>query len=303
MPLIIPEKLPAADMLEKENIFVMHEARAALQDIRPLKLLMVNLMDDKAIAETQIARLLANSPLQVELTLIKLGVGNEIGGLNDYMNTFYKDLSSIGNEKFDGMIMTGASIESYDFEEIPYWKEICELLEYAKKNVYSSFYIGWSAHAALYKYFEIESEPCKRILGVYEHRLLRSRTPLVRGFDDNFWVPHAQTGCIAQNTDMGKFGLSVLAISDEVGEYLIKTDGGRQIFVLGHPEYDRETLGLEYFKHLRQGENLDMPVNYFKEGSKDVLVKWRGHGSMLLSNWLNYYVYQATPYDLQEIEE
>lgn len=297
MPLIIPEKLPAADLLEKENIFVMHQARAASQDIRPLRLLMVNLMDDKAIAETQLARLLANTPIQVELTLIKFGTSGILAGLHEYMNTFYKELEDIKNEKFDGMIITGASIESYDFEEIPYWSELCDLLEYAKKNVYSSFFIGWSAHAALYKNFGVKSNPCKRILGVYEHELLRSRTPLVRGFDDVFFVPHAQKARLSEIPDTNGL-LRVLASSKEVGEYLLETDGGRQIFVLGHPEYDKETLGLEYFKHLRQGEEIEMPENYFKEGTKDVMVKWRGHGSMLLSNWLNYYVYQETPYDL-----
>lgn len=301
MPLIIPEKLPAADLLEKENIFVMHEARAASQDIRPLKLLMVNLMDDKAIAETQIARLLANTPIQVELTLIKLGRTETVSGLNDYMNTFYKELVDIENQKFDGMIMSGAPIESYEFEEIPYWDEFCDLLSFAQKNVYSSFYIGYSAHAALYQNFKISSIPCKRILGVYEHTLKRSHTPLTRGFDDLFFAPHAQLAKLDSAALDGCKDLRVLASSKEAGEYLIQTDGGRQIFVLGHPEYDRETLGLEYFKHLRQGEDVQIPVNYFQEGTKDVMVKWRGHGSMLLSNWLNYYVYQETPYDLQSI--
>ncbi len=301
MPLIIPEKLPAADLLEKENIFVMHEARAASQDIRPLKLLMVNLMEDKAIAEAQIARLLANTPLQVELTLVKVGRTGIVEGLHDYMNTFYKELADIENQKFDGMIMSGASIESYEFEEIPYWTEFCELLEFAKGNVYSSFFIGWSAHAALYRNFGIDSKMCARILGVYEHKVLRKEVPLVRGFDDVFSAPHAQLAVLDSQAVKAENNLRVLAGSDKVGEYLLQTWDGKQIFVLGHPEYDRETLGLEYFKHLRQGEEISPPENYFKDGTKDVMVKWRGHGSMLLSNWLNYYVYQETPYDLQRI--
>lgn len=301
MPLIIPEKLPAGDLLEKENIFVMHEARAASQDIRPLKLLMVNLMEDKAIAETQIARLLANTPIQVELVLIKLGRTESCCGLNDYMNTFYKELPDIQNEKFDGMIMSGAPIEIYDFEEVPYWDEFCDILAFAQKNVYSSFYLGWSAHAALYHNFGIESIPCKRILGVYEHTLKRTHSPLVRGFDDVFFAPHTQIARLDSIAIEKNQELRILASSREAGEYLIQTGGGKQIFVLGHPEYDRETLGLEYFKHLRQGEEIDVPKNYFQDGTKDVMVKWRGHGSMLLSNWLNYYVYQETPYDLQSI--
>ncbi|MGP1570494.1 MAG: homoserine O-succinyltransferase [Eubacteriales bacterium] len=301
MPLIIPEKLPAADLLEKENIFVMHEARAASQDIRPLKLLMVNLMEDKAIAETQIARLLANTPIQVELTLIKLGRTESTCGLNDYMNTFYKELADIETQKFDGMIMSGAAIESYEFEEIPYWDEFCDLLLFAQKNVYSSFYIGYSAHAALYQNFKIPSVPTDRILGVYEHILKRTHSPLVRGFDDVFFAPHTQLAKLDSGAIESCKELRVLASSKEAGEYLIQTDGGKEIFVLGHPEYDRETLGLEYFKHLRQGEDIEIPKNYFQEGTKDVMVRWRGHGSMLLSNWLNYYVYQETPYDLQSI--
>ncbi|MHC1722031.1 MAG: homoserine O-succinyltransferase [Aminipila sp.] len=304
MPLIIPDKLPAGDLLQKENIFVMHDAAAIKQDIRPLRILMVNLMPDKAATETQLARVLANSPLQVELTLVRMGTHEFKNVLEEYLDTFYKTFDEIKNERFDGMILTGAPVETLKFEEVDYWEELCQILEYSKTNVYSSMYICWGAQAGLYYHFGIDKYPMdEKMFGVFEHKVTRAHSPLLRGFDDVFWAPHSRYTQIHKSDIVSHPEIRILAESDEAGPHILATDNGRQIFIIGHQEYDRETLGLEYYRDVRQGVPVSVPKNYFKDDQpgKDVLVRWRGHASMLFANWLNYYVYQETPYDLAQL--
>ncbi|MBE6033412.1 MAG: homoserine O-succinyltransferase [Clostridiales bacterium] len=305
MPLIIPDKLPAGDLLQKENIFVMHDAAATKQDIRPLRILMVNLMPDKAATETQIARVLANSPLQVELTLVRMGSHEAKNVLEEYLDTFYKTFDEIKEERFDGMILTGAPVETLSFEEVDYWEELCEVLEYSKTHVYSSMYICWGAQAGLYYHYGIDKYPMKeKMFGVFEHKVVRTHSPLMRGFDDIFWAPHSRYTKIRREDIEEHSEIRILAESEEAGPHILATDNGRQIFIIGHQEYDRETLGLEYYRDLRRGSSpVIVPKNYFKEDQpgKEVLVRWRGHASMLFANWLNYYVYQETPYDLAQL--
>lgn len=304
MPLIIPDKLPAGDLLQKENIFVMHDAAAIKQDIRPLRILMVNLMPDKAATETQLARVLANSPLQVELTLVRMGTHESKNVLEEYLDTFYKTFDEIKDERFDGMILTGAPVETLKFEEVDYWEELCQILEYSKTNVYSSMYICWGAQAGLYYHFGIDKYPMdEKMFGVFEHKVTRAHSPLLRGFDDVFWAPHSRYTQIRRSDIVSHPEIRILAESEEAGPHILATDNGRQIFIIGHQEYDRETLGLEYYRDVRQGAPVSVPKNYFKDDQpgKDVLVRWRGHASMLFANWLNYYVYQETPYDLAQL--
>ena len=304
MPLIIPDKLPAADMLQKENIFIMHDQRAEAQDIRPLRILMVNLMPDKATTETQIARLLANSPLQVELTLVRMGTHDAKNVTEQYLEHFYKTFDEIKEERFDGMILTGAPVETLDFEQVDYWDELCQVMEYAKTNVYSSVFICWGAQAALYYHYGINKYPLEeKMFGVFEHKVKRAHSPLMRGFDDLFWGPHSRYTTIMKEDIMDHPEIRILAESEEAGPHIMATDNGRQIFIIGHQEYDKETLGLEYYRDVRKGGDVKIPKNYFKEDTpgKDVIVKWRGHGNMLFANWLTYYVYQDTPYDLADL--
>nr|WP_315020431.1 homoserine O-succinyltransferase [uncultured Aminipila sp.] len=304
MPLIIPDKLPAGDLLQKENIFVMHDAAAVKQDIRPLRILMVNLMPDKAATETQLARVLANSPLQVELTLVRMGTHESKNVLEQYLDTFYKTFDEIKGQRFDGMILTGAPVETLNFEEVDYWEELCRILEYSKTNVYSSMYICWGAQAGLYYHFGVDKYPMdEKMFGVFEHKVTRAHSPLLRGFDDVFWAPHSRYTQIRKSDIVSHPEIRILAESEEAGPHILATDNGRQIFIIGHQEYDRETLGLEYYRDVRQGVPVSVPKNYFKDDQpgKDVLVRWRGHASMLFANWLNYYVYQETPYDLAQL--
>lgn len=304
MPLIIPDKLPAGDLLQKENIFVMHDAAAVKQDIRPLRILMVNLMPNKAATETQLARVLANSPLQVELTLVRMGTHESKNVLEEYLDTFYKTFDEIKNERFDGMILTGAPVETIRFEEVDYWEELCQILEYSKTNIYSSMYICWGAQAGLYYHFGIDKYPMdEKMFGVFEHKVTRAHSPLLRGFDDVFWAPHSRYTQIRKSDIVSQPEIRILAESEEAGPHILATDNGRQIFIIGHQEYDRETLGLEYYRDVRQGVPVSVPKNYFKDDQpgKDVIVRWRGHASMLFANWLNYYVYQETPYDLDQL--
>lgn len=305
MPLIIPDKLPAADMLQKENVFVMHDKRAEAQDIRPLRILMVNLMPDKATTETQLARVLANSPLQVELTLLRMGTHDSKHVMEAYLEHFYKTFDEIKEERFDGMILTGAPVETIPFEEVDYWDELCQILEYSKTNVYSNMYICWGAQAALYYHYGINKYPLEeKMFGVFEHKVKRVHSPLMRGFDDVFWGPHSRYTMIRKEDIQDHQEIRILAESDEAGPHIMATDNGRQIFIIGHQEYDKETIGLEYYREFRKdGEKAQIPKNYFKDDTpgKDIVVRWRGHANMLFANWLNYYVYQDTPYDLADL--
>lgn len=305
MPLIIPNELPATEALQKENIFVMHTARAFSQDIRPLKIVVVNLMPTKIATETQLSRVLANSPLQVELTLVAMDSHESTHVSQEHLSYFYKSLEEIKDEYFDGMILTGAPVEQIPFEDVDYWKELCEIFEFAKSHVYSSMFICWGAQAALYYHYGINKHMTDgKVFGVFEHNVVRAHNPLVRGFDEVFYAPHSRHTEIYKEDIESHPELRILAESDEAGPHIISTENGRQIFILGHQEYDKDTLANEYFRDINKGLEIEVPKNYFRDDdpSKEILFRWRGHASLLFSNWLNYYVYQDTPYDLSELK-
>ena len=304
MPIIIPNELPAFDTLQEENIFAMSKARASTQDIRPLKILIVNLMPTKIKTETQLARVLANSPLQVELTLLAMDSHESKNTDKSHLETFYKTFDEIKNQRFDGMILTGAPIETLPFEEVDYWDELCQIMEFSKTNVYSSIHICWGAQAALYYHYGIKKYLTeKKVFGVFEHRVTRPHNPLVRGFDEVFYAPHSRHTTIRKNEVLAEPALRILAESDQAGVHIIATENGRQIFILGHQEYDKETLAAEYFRDVNKGVDLNIPYNYFRDDDpeKEILFRWKGHASLLFSNWLNYYVYQETPFDLETL--
>jgi len=304
MPIIIPNSLPAAKTLKKENIFIMHEKRAATQDIRPLKILIVNLMPTKIATETQLARVLANSPLQVELTLLRMEAHASQNTPEDHLVAFYKTFDEIVHERFDGMILTGAPVETMDFERVDYWHELSELFEYARTNVYSSMFICWGAQAALHYYYDIPKHPLKsKVFGVFEHKVVRPLNPLMRGFDEIFYAPHSRHTTIKKEDVKKVPEVRILAESKEVGLHILATDNGRQIFILGHQEYDKETLYGEYKRDLDKGLPIEVPKHYFRDDDpeKEILFRWRSHASLLFTNWLNYYVYQETPYDLEQL--
>ncbi|WP_312648045.1 homoserine O-acetyltransferase MetA [Aminipila sp.] len=305
MPLIIPNELPASDALQKENIFIMHKGRAISQDIRPLKILIVNLMPTKIATETQLARVLANSPIQVELTLVCMDSHESKHTSQEHMTSFYKTLDEIKDQRFDGMIITGAPVETLPYEEVDYWKELCEIFEFSKTNVYSSMHICWGAQAALYYHFGIPKYLTDgKVFGVFEHKVTRPYTPLVRGFDEVFYAPHSRHTMIKKEDVLAHPQIRILAESEEAGVHILATDNGRQIFILGHQEYDKDTLANEYFRDVNKGLDINVPFNYFRNDNpeEEVLFRWRGHASLLFTNWLNYYVYQETPYDLSSLE-
>ncbi len=306
MPLIIPDTLPAAETLQNENIFTMNRGRAILQDIRPLRILIVNLMPTKIATETQLARVLANSPLQVHLTLLHMGSHESRNTSQAHLDSFYKTFDEIKNQRFDGMILTGAPVETLPFEEIDYWDELCEVMEFSKKNVYSSIHICWGAQAALYYWFGIDKYPIEggKLFGVFEHRVTRPHNPLVRGFDEIFYVPHSRHTMIRKEDILAHPEIRILAESEEAGPHLMATDEGRQIFIMGHHEYDKETLATEYWRDVNKGLEIAVPCNYFRndDPNDEILFRWRSHANLLFSNWLNYYVYQETPYDLRKLE-
>ncbi len=305
MPLIIPNELPATEALQKENIFVMHSARAFSQDIRPLKIVVVNLMPTKIATETQLSRVLANSPLQVELTLVAMDSHESTHISQEHLSYFYKSIDEIKDEYFDGMILTGAPVEQMPFEDVDYWKELCEIFEFAKTHVYSSMFICWGAQAALYYHYGINKHMTDgKVFGVFEHSVVRAHNPLVRGFDEVFYAPHSRHTEIYKEDIEARPELRILAESQEAGPHIISTENGRQIFILGHQEYDKDTLAGEYFRDINKGLEINVPKNYFRDDDpeKEILFRWRGHASLLFSNWLNYYVYQDTPYDLSELK-
>jgi len=304
MPIIIPNELPAFDTLQGENIFAMSKARAVAQDIRPLKILVVNLMPTKISTETQLARVLANSPLQVELTLLCMDTHESKNTDKSHLDAFYRTFDEVKNERFDGMILTGAPIETLPFEEVDYWKELCEIMEFSRTNVYSSMHICWGAQAALYYHYGINKHQVeKKVFGVFEHKVVRPYNPLMRGFDEIFYAPHSRHTAIKKNDILAEPVLRILAESDQAGAHIIATENGRQIYVLGHQEYDKETLAAEYFRDVNKEIDINIPCNYFRDDDpeKEILFRWRGHASLLFSNWLNYYVYQETPFDLDSL--
>lgn len=305
MPLIIPKTLPAYGVLGSENVFVMHKRRARTQHIRPLRIVALNLMPTKIATETQLARLLANSPLQVQLTLLHTASHAASHVPGEHMEAFYKTFDEIRGERFDGMIITGAPVEQMPFEEVDYWPELCQIMDFTRTNVYSTLHVCWGAQAALYHHFGIQKRPLpEKMFGIFPHRVTRPSNPLVRGFDEEFWAPHSRHTGIDEEQVRACKELRVLAESDEAGIYLMSTDSGRQIFVTGHPEYERLTLDAEYRRDVAKGLLIAPPKHYYPgdDPSKEPVYRWRAHAFLLYTNWLNYYVYQNTPYDLGELD-
>ena len=305
MPLILPKTLPAYAELGRENVFVMHKRRAETQQIRPLRILALNLMPTKIATETQLARLLANSPLQVQLTLLHTAshVATHVPG--GHMEAFYKTFDEVCGQRFDGMIITGAPVEQLPFEAVDYWPELCRILEFSKTNVFSTLHVCWGAQAALYHHFGIEKELLpQKMFGVFQHRVLRPANPLVRGFDEVFWAPHSRHTGVRRDQVDACGALRVLAESEEAGIYLMSTESGRQIFVTGHPEYEKFTLDAEYRRDAAKGLPIGPPKNYYPQDdpAREPLDRWRAHAFLLYTNWLNYYVYQNTPYDLRRLQ-
>ena len=304
MPIKIPDALPATDVLEGENIFVMTEYRAIHQDIRPLKLVLLNLMPTKIVTETQLSRLLGNTPLQVELELVQVSSHKSKNTSQEHMLAFYKNFEEIENQFFDGMIITGAPVEQMPFEEVEYWDELCRIMEWSKTHVHSTFHICWGAQAALYYHFGIEKVALpKKLFGVFPHKVVYKNPILLRGFDDTFWVPHSRHTTVRWEDVAAVPEIKILAGSEEAGLYAMITPGGRQVFITGHSEYDAETLKLEYLRDKNAGLPIEVPKNYFPDDddTKPPMVLWRGHANLLYSNWLNYIVYQTTPYDVMAI--
>ena len=306
MPIKIPNDLPAVKTLESENIFVMTETRAITQDIRPLKILILNLMPKKIETETQLARVLGNSPLQVDLELIHTETHKSKNVAEEHLLAFYKTFKDVKDRTFDGMIITGAPVEQLEFEEVTYWDELCEIMEWSKTHVHSTFHICWGAQAGLYYHYGIKKYPLdSKMFGVFSHRVDYKRSMLCRGFDDVFYAPHSRHTTIKREDIEAVKELKIISSSDEAGIYAIMTKKGRQIFITGHSEYDADTLKNEYLRDVSQGKPINVPANYFPGDNpkKPPMVTWRAHANLLYSNWLNYFVYQTTPYDIEKVKK
>lgn len=304
MPIKIPNGLPAAEFLLNENIFVMNEFRAETQDIRPLKILLLNLMPTKIVTETQFSRLLGNTPLQVELTLMAMSSHESKNTSKEHMLAFYNSFDEVKNQKFDGMIVTGAPVEMLDFEKVDYWQELTEIFDWAKTNVHSTVFICWGAQAALYYYYGIKKVMLpEKLSGVYAHTISDKKTMLVRGFDDVFYAPHSRNSTVLKEDVLAVDNLKILAESESAGVYLVKSLDNSQVFITGHSEYDADTLKNEYERDKKAGINPNIPENYFpnNDDSKEPIVTWRAHANLLFYNWLNYFVYQSTPFDIDKI--
>ncbi len=304
MPIRIPTNLPARKVLESENIFTMTEERAYSQDIRPLEIGLLNLMPTKVTTETQLSRLLGNTPLQVHLTLVQVSSHKAKNTSEEHMLAFYETFDEIKDRFFDGFIITGAPVEKMEFEEVEYWDELCSIMEWTKTHVHSTFHICWGAQAALYYHFGIPKKPLeKKLFGVFKHRVDYSNPILLRGFDDEFWVPHSRHTTVDIEDIRKEKRLKLFSSSEEAGVYAMATDKGKQIFITGHSEYDRDTLKMEYLRDISQGKDIDIPKNYFPDDNPERIphMTWRSHANLLYSNWLNYFVYQTTPYDIDRI--
>ncbi len=306
MPIKIPKNLPAHDILTEENIFVMSEGRAATQDIRPLKLAVLNLMPTKITTETQIIRVLSNTPLQIELTLLMMESHKSLNTPEEHMSAFYRKFSDIKDQRFDGLIITGAPVENLEFDDVDYWDELCEIMAWSKKNVYSTLHICWAAQAGLFYHYNIKKYPLsEKMSGVFKHHNLIPGHPLLRGFDEEFAAPHSRHTEVRREDIEASGKLDILAESDEAGIYIVASKKRRLFYVTGHSEYDAETLKLEYKRDLNRGLDPKVPRHYFPDDdpTKEPRNTWRAHAHLLFSNWLNYFVYQNTPYDLAKIEE
>ncbi|BAE86475.1 homoserine O-acetyltransferase MetA [Desulfitobacterium hafniense] len=304
MPINVPDGLPAAEILTKEDVFIMEEKRAEHQDIRPLSIVILNLMPNKIITETQILRLLGNSPLQVDITLLYPETHRSKNTPEEYLIKYYQTFDSIKDQKFDGMIITGAPIEQMPFEEVDFWPELQKIMDWSKANVFSTLFICWGAQAGLYHFFGVPKYPLPaKMFGVFPHTLNRRDIRLLRGFDDIFYVPHSRHTEVRKEDIVKVPELEILSESEESGVYLVGTKGGRQIFVTGHSEYDPYTLKAEYDRDISYELPINIPQNYYPgdDPRQTPVVRWRGHSNLLFANWLNYYVYQETPYNLEEL--
>ena len=304
MPIQIPHDLPAAGILQQENIFVMKQTRAETQHIRPLEIVLLNLMPTKIVTETQLSRVLGNTPLQVHLELMMISSHKSKNTPQEHLLSFYKTFDELKDRKFDGMVITGAPVEHLDFENVDYWQELCEIMQWSKTNVHSTFHICWAAQAGLYYHYGINKHPLpEKLFGVFPHRADYKRAILLRGFDDEFWGPHSRHTTVRRE-DIEKVPvLKILASSEQTGVYIVMNKEGRQNFVTGHSEYDPDTLEKEYRRDKDKGLPIAVPENYYPndDDTKPPLVRWRGHGNLLYSNWLNYFVYQTTPYDIMTV--
>ena len=305
MPIKIPNELPAYKTLTDENIFVMDENRAVTQDIRPLRIAIVNLMPTKIDTETQLLRLLGNTPLQVQVELLHMKSHESKNTSKEHLLAFYKTFDDIKHMNFDGMIITGAPVELLEFEDVEYWQELCDIMEWSKKHVHSTLHICWGAQAGLYYHFGVPKFPLeKKMFGIFPHKVVRKSSILFRGFDDVFMVPHSRRTTVYAEDVEKCGGLKILASSDEAGLYAVMTENGKQIFIMGHSEYDSLTLKREYIRDKTAGIPIDIPKNYFPndDDTLDPVVSWRSCANLLFSNWLNYFVYQTTPFNLDEIQ-
>ena len=305
MPLKLPDQLPAIELLKQENIFVMDTTRATGQDIRPLRIAILNLMPLKITTETDLVRLLSNTPLQVEISFMKIKSHTPKNTPIEHMKAFYTDFEQMREQRYDGMIVTGAPVEQMDFERVTYWDEITEIFDWARTHVTSTLYICWAAQAGLYHFYGIPKYPLeKKMFGIFPHRALQPLHPIFRGFDDVFYVPHSRHTEVRSEDILRVPALTLLSESPEAGVYLVMARGGREFFVPGHSEYSPLTLDGEYRRDLGKGLPIEMPRNYYVDDdpAKGVLVRWRAHANLLFSNWLNYFVYQETPYDINNIQ-
>ncbi len=304
MPVKIPAALPAAKTLADENIFVMDNMRASTQDIRPLKIAIVNLMPTKQITETQLLRLLGNTPLQVEITFLTMATHVSVNTSSEYLKTFYRTFKSVKDSKFDGLIITGAPVENLPFEQVDYWEELKTIMDWSSTHVYSALFICWAAQAALYHFYGIEKHTLeKKVFGIFDHKVLNPKHKLVRGFDDTFKAPHSRHTAISKEDIETHPGLEILAESEEAGVFLVESENGRRVFVTGHAEYDADTLAKEYRRDIEKGMNIDVPEHYFPGDDPSAIppVGWRAHANLLFVNWLNYFVYQETPFNIESI--
>lgn len=306
MPVNIPNNLPAIEILKKENIFVMSQLRANEQDIRPLRVLILNLMPIKITTETDLIRLLSNNPLQVEIDFLRLETHISKNTPEEHLLTFYKNFSEVKEDYYDGMIITGAPVELLEYEEVNYWSEISSIFDWARTHVTSTFYICWAAQAALYHFYGVRKQPLpEKMFGVFKHIIHDKKFPLFRGFDDEFYIPHSRHTTVTREDILKSDGLNILSESDDSGVGIVASRGGREFYLTGHSEYAPYTLHNEYIRDVEKGLPIKIPINYYKNDNPDnaPVVRWSGHGNLLFNNWLNYFVYQETPYDKTKIKE
>ena len=306
MPVNLPANLPAVETFRTENIFVMTEKRARTQDIRPLEIGIVNLMPTKIVTETQLLRKLSNTPLQIEVEFLQTISHTSKNADPEHLSSFYTSFDDIRGRNFDGMIITGAPVENLEFEEVDYWRELCDIMEWSSHNVHSTLHICWGAQAALFYHYGVGKHPLEggKLSGVFSHTALKPQSPFFRGFDDVFYMPHSRYTGVLEDEILAVPELELLSVSEEAGVFAVKSADNRRVFITGHPEYDADTLALEYFRDVQKGvPGVEVPKNYFPDDdpSKPPTVSWRAHAQLMYSNWLNYYVYQSTPYDINEI--